>query len=108
MHGQQSVTYCRYTCEQVTIEMSEMDLVVANGWGLTPIVGKGMNLHYQSDHSAGYEDSVDDTENLIGKISESYRGDMISDINSGLTVLSTSIRVISAILTLFGASNSRR
>ena len=85
-----------------------MELMVANGWGLPPVVGKGMNLHYQSDHSAGYGDSVDDTRNIIGKISESYRGDMISDINSGLSVLSTSIRVVSAILTLFGASNRRR
>ena len=71
----------------------------------------GLDTRMIGDNNYGYNDDLTDTFG-IQKIHESYnetfRGDMISDINKGLNVVSTGIKVISAILTLLGASNNRR
>ena len=63
-----------------------------------------------SDHHDEHQAAVDD---IIKHISDSgrdsYRSDMISDVNAGLGVMATGIRVISAILTvLLGGTGNRR
>ena len=64
---------------------------------------------YFSDHGDEHEDALDDIiENISDAGKDSYRSDMISDVNAGLGVMATGIRVISAILTVLGATGNRR
>jgi hypothetical protein len=64
---------------------------------------------YLSDHRDEYEATL---EGIIEHISDagkdSYRSDMISDVNAGLGVMATGIRLISAILTLLGGTQNMR
>ena len=77
-----------------------------------------------SDHT-GYSDASDNTIiDTIENISEAYietsiatlgdaghdtyRGDMISDVNKGLGIVATGIKIISAILTILGGTTNRR
>ena len=71
----------------------------------------GLDMRTIGDNNYGYNDDLMDTfgtQKIHESYNETFRGDMISDINKGLNVVSTGIKVISAILTLLGASNNRR
>ena len=71
----------------------------------------GLNMRTISGNNYGYNDNLTDTfgtQQIHESYNETFRGDMISDINKGLYVVSTGIKLISAILTLLGASNNRR
>ena len=58
------------------------------------------NTSYHGDNT-GYSDDGVDTQ-------ETYRGDMISDVNKGLGVVATGIKIISALLTILGGTTDRR
>ena len=66
------------------------------------------------DHTAEYErvqageDVISIIEDMSDVGQDTFRSDMISDINKGLGVLVSGIRVISAILTVMGASGNQR
>ena len=73
-----------------------------------------------SDHT-GYSDAsgntiIDAIENISEDYVETlgdaghdtYRGDMITDVNKGLGIVATGIKIISAILTLLGGATNRR
>ena len=95
------------TSQQECIKMS---LLAQNG-GVMGMLDAGLDMRTIGDNDYGYHDDIMDTfdtENIYESYNETYRGDMISDINKGLNVVSTGIKVISAILTLLGASNNRR
>ena len=51
------------------------------------------------EHEAAVEDII---ENISDAMKDSFRSDMISDVNAGLGVMATGIRVIFAILTVLG------
>ena len=88
-----------------------MSLLAQNG-GVMGMFDTGLDMRTIGDDNYGYHDDIMDTfdtaKNIYESYNETYRGDMISDINKGLNVVSTGIKVISAILTLLGASNNRR
>ena len=45
---------------------------------------------------------------VVGEGGRQYRGDTLSDINSGLSVLSGVIRIVSTVLTILGAESVDR
>ena len=64
---------------------------------------------YFSDHGDEHEGAVEDIiENISDAGKDSYRSDMISDVNAGLGVIATGIRLISAILTVLWGTENRR
>jgi hypothetical protein len=64
---------------------------------------------YFSDHGDEHEAAVEDIiENISDVGKDRFRSDMISDVNAGLGMVATSIRVISAILTVLGGTVNRR
>ena len=64
---------------------------------------------YFRDHSDEQKTAVDDIiKNISDSGMESYRSDLISDVNSGLGVIATGIRVICALLTVLGGTGNRR
>ena len=70
------------------------------------------NTSYHGDNTGYSDDGVDtiiDTiENISDFAQETYRGDMISDVNKGLGVVATGIKIISALLTILGGTTNRR
>ena len=86
------------------------DITAIGTMGLAHIGGfSTVAPEYLSDHGDEHETAVD---NIIKNISDagrdSYRSDLISDVNAGLGVIATGIRVISAILTVVGGTGNRR
>ena len=65
----------------------------------------GDNTGYSDD---GVDTIIDTIENVSDGAQETYRGDMISDVNKGLGVVATEIKIISAILTILGGTTNRR
>ena len=64
---------------------------------------------YNIGHSEDGVDTIIDTiENVSDVAQETYRGDMISDVNKGLGVVATGIKIISALLTILGGTTNRR
>ena len=64
---------------------------------------------YNAGHSEDGVDTIIDTiENVSDVAQETYRGDMISDVNKGLGVVATGIKIISALLTILGGTTNRR
>ena len=64
---------------------------------------------YFSNHGDAHESALYDIiENISDAGKDRYRSDMISDVNAGLGTIATSIRVISAILTVLGGTGNRR
>ena len=87
------------------------DLVPFTSGYLPPYTALG-NTSYYSDN-AGYSDAgvdaiIDTIENVSDVAQETYRGDMISDVNKGLGVVATGIKIISALLTILGGTTNRR
>ena len=75
------------------------------------------NMHHTSyihHHVQKREDTIDDLERNVenldapGDYLEDYRSDTLNDINAGLNVIATGIKVITTILALFGADNTDR
>eukprot|EP00090_Calanus_glacialis_P013422 TRINITY_DN22080_c0_g1_i5.p1 TRINITY_DN22080_c0_g1~~TRINITY_DN22080_c0_g1_i5.p1 ORF type:complete len:605 (+),score=162.47 TRINITY_DN22080_c0_g1_i5:66-1880(+) len=86
------------------------DIIALGTVGLAHIGGfSTVAPRYFSDHGDEHEDALDDIiENISDAGKDSYRSDMISDVNAGLGVMATGIRLISAILTVLGATGNRR
>ena len=64
---------------------------------------------YNIGHSDdGVDTTIDTIENVSDVAQETYRGDMISDVNKGLGVVATGIKIISALLTILGGTTNRR
>ena len=64
---------------------------------------------HDTGHSeAGVDTIIDTIENVSDVAQETYRGDMISDVNKGLGVVATGIKIISALLTILGGTTNRR
>ena len=64
---------------------------------------------YLSDHGNEHEAAVEDIiENISDAGHDRFRSGMISDVNAGLGVMATGIRLISAILTVLGGNQNRR
>ena len=83
--------------------------------GLFNTVTPGYFSDYNIEHHDAEYERVEDMEDVIATIEDrsnvgqdTFRSDMISDINKGLGVLVSGIRVISAILTVLGASGNER
>ena len=75
-----------------------------------PLVIPDTNFH--DDSYTSYSDNIDDLEHKFSSMSgpegrsfASYRSDTLSDIKFGLSKVGTVIKIASAILTLFGASD---
>ena len=78
---------------------------------LTPYTTLGTNTYhdYNIGHSeVGVDTIIDTIENVSDVAQETYRGDMISDVNKGLGVVATGIKIISAFLTILGGTTNRR
>ena len=86
------------------------DIVPMDTVGLVHVGGFSTVVsEYLSDLGDEHEDVLEDIiENINNAGKDSYRSDMISDVNAGLGVMATGIRVISAILTVLGATGNRR
>ena len=65
----------------------------------------GINTGYRD---IGVDTIIDTIENVSDVAQETYRGDMISDVNKGLGVVATGIKIISALLTILGGTTNRR
>ena len=65
----------------------------------------GINTGYSDN---GVDTIIDTIENFVDVSQETYRGDMISDVNKGLGVVATGIKIISALLTILGGTTNRR
>ena len=80
--------------------------------GLFNTVTPGYFSDYNTEHHTAEYERVEDVIATIEDRSDvgqdTFRSDMISDINKGLGVLVSGIRVISAILTVLGASGNQR
>ena len=84
------------------VPMDTLGLVYVGGFS-TVVPG------YLSDLGDEHEDVLEDIfENINNAGKDSYRSDMISDVNAGLGVMATGIRVISAILTVLVGNGNRR
>jgi hypothetical protein len=86
------------------------DIIALGTVGLAHIGGLStVAPGYFSDHGEQHDDALDYIiENISDAGKDSYRSDMISDVNAGLGVMATGIRVISAILTVLGGTGNRR
>ena len=86
------------------------DIIALGTVGLAHVGGfSTVAPRYFSDHGDAHESALDDIiENISDAGKDRYRSDMISDVNAGLGVIATSIRVISAILTVLGGTGNRR
>jgi hypothetical protein len=86
------------------------DIIPMGTMGLAHIGGfNTVAPGYHSDHGDENEAALEDIiEHISDAGKDSYRTDMISDINTGLGVMATGIRVISALLTLLGGTKNRR
>ena len=86
------------------------DIIPMGTMGLAHVGGfSTVTPRYFGDHGDEHEAALDDIiENISDAGKDSYRGDMISDVNAGLGVMATAIRVISAILTVLGGTGNRR
>ena len=63
---------------------------------------------YTSEHDTGVDSIIDTIDTMSETVQDTYRGDMITDVNAGLGVVVTGIKIISAILTVIGGSQNRR
>ena len=68
----------------------------------------GYLSQYASENDTTMETIIDTIENMSDDGEESYRGDMISNVNKGLGVVATGIKIISALLTVLGGTSNRR
>ena len=50
------------------------------------------------------ESIIDTIDTMSDTVQDTYRSDMITDVNTGLGVVLTGIKIISAILTIIGGS----
>ena len=89
------------------------DLVPFTSGYLPPYTTLGNTSYHGDGDNTGYSDAgvdtiIDTIENISDVALETYRGDMISDVNKGLGVVATGIKIISAILTILGGTTNRR
>ena len=68
----------------------------------------GYLSQYANENDTTMETIIDTIEYISDDGEDSYRGDMISDVNKGLGVVATGIKIISALLTLLGGASNRR
>ena len=86
-------------------------LVPFAGGYLPPYTTLGPTSYH--DHNiehgdAGVDTIIDTIENVSDVAQETYRGDILKNVNKGLGVVATGIKIISALLTILGGTTKRR
>ena len=85
-----------------------MNTVGSTNSGLFSTVAPRYFSDYGTDHHTGVDGIIATIEDMSDSGQDSYRSDMMSDINNGLSLVVSGIRVISAILTVLGGSGNKR
>ena len=98
--------YFEYFSEGTVYKEGTMTgLVPYNSGYLSPKIGVSGYLGDITEH----RDTIIDTfKNISDTGEDTYRGDLISDVNKGLGIVATGIKIISAILTILGGTTNRR
>ena len=87
------------------IPVNTAGLVYSNlGSAVTPLYYND----YSSEDDTGVESIIDTIDTMSDTVQDTYRSDMITDVNTGLGVVLTGIKIISAILTIIEGSHNRR